>query len=517
MSTPPINTQLTPVPGYLNRVSSLLTPSVYAYTVSSNLASNLVNTAISINFDISSGTRNNAIQFYNETSGNNNGIEISDSYSNSIIGNLNGTDLDFSANNLFNFRSSQGISVNNNISCNDISCNDISCNQITNTGNITINPSNNLIVLGDINMSSNNITNVGSIEIDNGTNNAILSIDGSGNLLIDPSLNLTIGSGSSLTLQPTNNLSTTNVPYGLFINSPLTKTYPTPASSQSYYPAYYTNLELGTSQTIDASLNFVYGDYRNYTKSAGTTSDIERLYFNGFSQSFNWTDANTCKQYIGFSDTFNYSGKDANGRISSSLNADSVFLTCPTLSSQTISNVSATNRIRITATNSDCSYNITNISSPNINFGGSATNVIATITNHTFLQNSSIWDANWTGSGSMATITNMYGLRLHPPNGGTTTGLTITNNWGVYQEWGLSKNYFAGNVGIGIATNNSSAKLQVDSTTQGFLPPRMTGVQANAIATPAEGLMVYITDAITAPFLSKGWWGYNGATWTQLG
>lgn len=38
-----------------------------------------------------------------------------------------------------------------------------------------------------------------------------------------------------------------------------------------------------------------------------------------------------------------------------------------------------------------------------------------------------------------------------------------------------------------------SAMLQVDSTTQGFLPPRMTTTQINAIASPAEGLMVYNT------------------------
>ena len=70
---------------------------------------------------------------------------------------------------------------------------------------------------------------------------------------------------------------------------------------------------------------------------------------------------------------------------------------------------------------------------------------------------------------------------------------------------------------IGTTAPNSSAKLQVDSTTQGFLPPRMTGAQANAIVTPAEGLMVYITDTTTIPFILKGWWGYNGATWTQIG
>jgi hypothetical protein len=42
-------------------------------------------------------------------------------------------------------------------------------------------------------------------------------------------------------------------------------------------------------------------------------------------------------------------------------------------------------------------------------------------------------------------------------------------------------------------TVNASATLQVDSTVQGFLPPRMTTTQKNAIATPASGLVVYDT------------------------
>jgi hypothetical protein len=40
----------------------------------------------------------------------------------------------------------------------------------------------------------------------------------------------------------------------------------------------------------------------------------------------------------------------------------------------------------------------------------------------------------------------------------------------------------------------ASAVLQADSTNRGFLPPRMTTAQKNAIATPAAGLMVYDTD-----------------------
>ena len=51
--------------------------------------------------------------------------------------------------------------------------------------------------------------------------------------------------------------------------------------------------------------------------------------------------------------------------------------------------------------------------------------------------------------------------------------------------------------GLQIATSavsvNASAKLQVDSTTRGFLPPRMTTTQINAIVSPAEGLVAYNT------------------------
>jgi hypothetical protein len=50
-----------------------------------------------------------------------------------------------------------------------------------------------------------------------------------------------------------------------------------------------------------------------------------------------------------------------------------------------------------------------------------------------------------------------------------------------------------GNVGIGTNAPNASAVLQADSTTKGFLPPRMTTAEKNAIATPAAGLMVYDT------------------------
>ncbi len=49
-------------------------------------------------------------------------------------------------------------------------------------------------------------------------------------------------------------------------------------------------------------------------------------------------------------------------------------------------------------------------------------------------------------------------------------------------------------VGIGTNSPNASAALDVESTTLGFLPPRMTSAEMTAIAAPAEGLTVYCND-----------------------
>ena len=66
-------------------------------------------------------------------------------------------------------------------------------------------------------------------------------------------------------------------------------------------------------------------------------------------------------------------------------------------------------------------------------------------------------------------------------------------------------------IGIGTgASINASAKVQIDSTTQGFLPPRMTAAQRTAIATPAEGLIVVQTDG------TQGLYLYIGAAWHAI-
>jgi len=49
-------------------------------------------------------------------------------------------------------------------------------------------------------------------------------------------------------------------------------------------------------------------------------------------------------------------------------------------------------------------------------------------------------------------------------------------------------------VGVGTANVEATAVLEVSSTTQGFLPPRMTETQRDAINSPATGLVIFNTD-----------------------
>ncbi|WP_276833541.1 FISUMP domain-containing protein [Chryseobacterium cucumeris] len=48
-----------------------------------------------------------------------------------------------------------------------------------------------------------------------------------------------------------------------------------------------------------------------------------------------------------------------------------------------------------------------------------------------------------------------------------------------------------GRMGVGTSTPNSSALLDLSSTDMGFLPPRMSAIQRDNIASPADGLVIY--------------------------
>ncbi len=65
-----------------------------------------------------------------------------------------------------------------------------------------------------------------------------------------------------------------------------------------------------------------------------------------------------------------------------------------------------------------------------------------------------------------------------------------------------------GSVGIGTATPDLSAALDVTTTDKGVLIPRMTTVERTAIVNPAMGLLVYDTD-------TKAIWNFDGNTWLK--
>ena len=61
-------------------------------------------------------------------------------------------------------------------------------------------------------------------------------------------------------------------------------------------------------------------------------------------------------------------------------------------------------------------------------------------------------------------------------------------------------------VGIGTTNPNASSQLEVSSTTKGFLPPRMTTTQRDAIVSPVSGLVLYNTTTNALEFRSNSGW-----------
>lgn len=145
-----------------------------------------------------------------------------------------------------------------------------------------------------------------------------------------------------------------------------------------------------------------------------------------------------------------------------------------------------------------------------------------TITNNYFsVDNISNW-ANPTVSGGTGLqfayykdSSNNYGQGISALSGGKydiwyQTGATNGGGFRWYQ--GTTEIFRASssrNILIGTSTDVASAKIVVESTTQGFLPPRMTTTQKNAIGTPAAGLQVYDTTLNQMSY-------YNGTNWVNF-
>ena len=79
-------------------------------------------------------------------------------------------------------------------------------------------------------------------------------------------------------------------------------------------------------------------------------------------------------------------------------------------------------------------------------------------------------------------------------------------------QWVLNNNFIynnGSNVGINNNTPDFSSLLDIKSTTQGFLPPRMTTAERNAIVTPAQGLVIF-------NITSKCFEVWSGSSWISI-
>jgi hypothetical protein len=74
-----------------------------------------------------------------------------------------------------------------------------------------------------------------------------------------------------------------------------------------------------------------------------------------------------------------------------------------------------------------------------------------------------------------------------------TSAIGLGSNTTVLGNTSTTFGRWYGSLLLGTTTNVASSILTMESTTQGFLPPRMTTTQKNAIASPATGLVVYDT------------------------
>ena len=172
----------------------------------------------------------------------------------------------------------------------------------------------------------------------------------------------------------------------------------------------------------------------------------------------------------------------------------------------------------------------TNFSNTNLNFQTSTTfNAMASPNNATRTGISIIGDFTNSGAG-INSVGNNFNITtaLNTSVGNVTLNqFNITNTINTTGGTTLQRGFYynptlTGTVGfthyaiqttsggayINTTTPQASACLQADSTTQGFLPPRMTNAERAAITTPAIGLMVYCTDA------TEGLYVYKSTGWT---
>jgi hypothetical protein len=147
-------------------------------------------------------------------------------------------------------------------------------------------------------------------------------------------------------------------------------------------------------------------------------------------------------------------------------------------------------------------------------FGGTGNVLIGTTTDAGFKLDvngtARVKGTGATGSTYSLSVINSASTRMFDVRDDGTVYNRFMNTTQLSQDGAGNAGYIQGNFCIGaVAYAGASAVLDLRSTTRGFLPPRMTTTEKNAIASPAAGLVVY--DNTTNKLCC-----YNGSTWNDL-
>jgi hypothetical protein len=248
-----------------------------------------------------------------------------------------------------------------------------------------------------------------------------------------------------------------------------------------------TATSFSTGNSSVAGLNFTNATGTNATTTAHFSSILtatSAILTNATTTSFFTTTGSTTNLFYtnGSGGALTLSGTltGAGALITGSSSLQAFTFTSATGTSATSTNLFATNAV---ATN--LAYTSGN---------GTTLNITGLLTAGNILTTGSSTLQNFTGvngTTTNATSTSLFATTL------TGTNATLTN---------ISGSALA----VGLVTPASSAIVDITSTTKGFLAPRMTDTQRDAIVSPAAGLMIYNT-------VSNAYNVYNGSTWASIG
>ena len=119
------------------------------------------------------------------------------------------------------------------------------------------------------------------------------------------------------------------------------------------------------------------------------------------------------------------------------------------------------------------------------------------ITTSTNGLNPAIWDISFTTQNSGTDLGTTRFLRIIPTINQSNVADFIGFHYAPIVTSIGGRHYAAvyesGDMIVGGASANISARFQIDSTTKGFLPPRMTTAQRDSISSPTAGLLIYNT------------------------